>query len=80
MPERCPDCPQDATHTLRWDRRSHGWQIRKLSTETHARKTIHRYCRWHATVRVVQRNARGVLPPMAELKKLLARQEVSDGE
>jgi hypothetical protein len=79
MSERCPDCPKDATHTLRWETRAQAWQIRKLYTAAEARQTIHRYCRWHAIVRVVQRNARGVLPGVAHLKKLLARQEVPDG-
>ncbi|SRR5580765_7880877 len=74
-PERCPDCPRDATHTLFWSTTSQQWQITALRGAVHRRRTIHRYCRWHATCRTVQRNAAGVRPGLEELRRLLARQE-----
>jgi hypothetical protein len=67
MPRRCMDCLWDATHTLYWHPRVRQWE----SHPSRNQRALHLYCRWHATVRAVQRNARGVLPPMEQLYKLL---------
>lgn len=74
-PRRCMDCALDATHTLTWHGTDRRWQARRTDDQA----ALHLYCHWHATVRVVQRNARGVLPPMQQLQKLLARPGREDG-
>jgi hypothetical protein len=66
-PERCPDCLRDATHTLYWYPRTRTWQSSPLvAAQTRRQSRYGRYCRWHAIVRVVQRNARGIVPSQQE--------------
>lgn len=71
---RCMDCLLDATHTLVWNATDRCWQ----STRSANQQALHLYCPRHATARVVQRNARGVLPPMAQLLKLLTHAAKGD--
>lgn len=76
-PRRCMDCPRDATHTLMW----HATYQRWYAHATDNQAALHLYCHWHATCRVVTRNARGVLPPMAQLRKILGTPErTEEGE
>jgi hypothetical protein len=62
--ERCPDCVQDATHTLAWRRTTNRWQTQRLKRVdvTHRHARYGRYCHWHALCRLVQWNARGIQP------------------
>ena len=76
MAERCMDCPRDVTHTVKWHTYDQAWYACRFGAGGITRdRTIHRYCHWHAQVRAIQRNARGVLPAMQELRRLLAQQE-----
>jgi hypothetical protein len=51
---RCQDCSREATHTLRFVWKRHYWKITQESTRA---LPLH-WCKWHATVRAVQNNAR----------------------
>lgn len=75
MPERCMDCARDATYTLLWHPTKRCWTIRKVRWYGRYRQAIHRYCQQHAAVRADLRNARGMVSPMEELRRLLAQQE-----
>ena len=63
MTDRCMDCPRDATHTLKWYPKCQEWSVQRLYWASKRQRTLHRYCRWHATVQGVQLNARGITPP-----------------
>ena len=49
-----PTCPWLATHGVLWSSSQHTWSIRKDRNVGHANRI---WCRWHATVQAVQRNA-----------------------
>ena len=51
-------CSREATHGLAWSATAQRWQIDARNYTTSPR----RWCKWHATVQAVQRNARGVTP------------------
>jgi hypothetical protein len=61
---RCADCsllqPRVATHGLKFDGHSASWVIAQRPKIGRDRIL---YCKWHASVRAVQRNARGQRPP-----------------
>ena len=75
MADPCMACPLPATHTLRWVPIRRAWQARRLCGLVDRQRTIHRYCLEHATARAERRNALGILPAMAQLRRVLARQE-----
>ena len=51
-----PACLQDATHWVHYWRRREVWMIYKVYRKP--APVRHSYCRWHAVVKAVLRNAR----------------------